>query len=150
MVSIGRVRTPRRWTSGDIAAELRRRILSGEVPAHARIGTIASLAQEFQVARGTIGLAVKRLPPGLVTAVPGSGIFVTDPAERPDPEGTGDEDAAARLAAAEARILELEQLAGELHSYVIDLYSRMGVPYPGWPRGMAAAVPGSEETGTRP
>jgi DNA-binding FadR family transcriptional regulator len=153
------VTTARRWTSGEIAGELRRRILAGEIQPHAPVGPLRSIAGEFGVARGTAGLAVRQLTAtGLITTRPGSGIYAADPADLPVPEAAGPEHgnltvllAAGQLASYEARLTAAEQLIGELQAYIIDLYARMGASYPGWPRsGATPAADTDGEAGTSP
>lgn len=65
-----------------IAAILRQRIDSGQIPPGRRIPSLVELEQEFHVARDTLRKAVQVLKDeGRVETVVGMGIFVKTPAD---------------------------------------------------------------------
>ncbi|MFE1358877.1 GntR family transcriptional regulator [Streptomyces harbinensis] len=65
-----------------IAADLRRRIESGEIPPGRRIPSMVELEQQWGVARDTLRKATQVLKDeGLVETVTGMGIFVVDRSE---------------------------------------------------------------------
>lgn len=65
-----------------IAAILRQRIDSGDIPPGRRIPSLVELEQEFDVARDTLRKAVQVLKDeGRVETVPGMGIYVKTPAD---------------------------------------------------------------------
>lgn len=60
-----------------VAAEVRKRIESGEIPPGRRIPSLTEMEAEFGVARDTLQKAVKLLKEeGLVETVTGMGVFV--------------------------------------------------------------------------
>jgi len=62
-----------------LAAILRERITSGEIPPGRRIPSHTELEQEFELARGTIKKALALLKgEGLLVTAPGRGLFVVD------------------------------------------------------------------------
>lgn len=62
-----------------VAAILRERIASGEIPPGRRIPSMVELEEEFGIARDTIRKAVKVLrDEGLVQTVTGLGVFVVE------------------------------------------------------------------------
>jgi GntR family transcriptional regulator len=62
-----------------LADELRRQILSGEIPPHRPIPSKKTLTQTYGVAGATVDKAIRQLKDeGLVRTVMGMGIFVTD------------------------------------------------------------------------
>jgi len=65
--------------SKQIAAELRARIVSGEIPPGRRIPSLTELEQSYDVARDTLRKAVRILrDEGLVETVQGMGVYVID------------------------------------------------------------------------
>ena len=67
-----------------LADELRRQISSGKIPVHRPIPSKKTLVQAFGVAPGTVERALDVLKAeGLLETVPGRGLYVTDPQERP-------------------------------------------------------------------
>jgi GntR family transcriptional regulator len=62
-----------------LAAILRKRIQSGEIPAGRAIPSLVQLEQEFDLARDTLRKAVQVLKDeGLVETVPGMGVYVRE------------------------------------------------------------------------
>jgi len=62
-----------------IADQLRKRILSGEIPPGRRIPSLTELEQTYDVARDTLRKAVQVLKDeGLVETVQGMGVYVID------------------------------------------------------------------------
>ena len=69
--------------SQQLAAILRARILSGEIPPHRALPSRKTLCEEWDIAAGTADKAIGILrKEGLVRTVFGLGIFTTDPADR--------------------------------------------------------------------
>lgn len=65
-----------------VAAVLRERIDSGEIPAGRRIPSLVEMEQEFGVARDTLRKAVQVLKDdGLVQTVTGMGVYVREQAQ---------------------------------------------------------------------
>lgn len=75
--------------SKQIAADLRARITSGDIPPGRRIPSLTELEQQYDVARDTLRKAVRILrDEGLVETVQGMGVYVVDPnAPQDDDEG---------------------------------------------------------------
>jgi DNA-binding GntR family transcriptional regulator len=101
-----------------VVAEMRRRIISGELPAGVNLSEIA-LAESFGVSRTPVREALKRLQTeGLVTIRPRVGTFVTTPSRREITELFEMkellEGAAARLLAQRGRVPELDRLEQNL------------------------------------
>jgi 5'-deoxynucleotidase YfbR-like HD superfamily hydrolase len=72
-----------------IAASIRAAILSGELEPGAQLPTGAELAQFFGVARTTVLSALRKLQDeGFVRSHRGAGVYVTEEASLPIPEGT--------------------------------------------------------------
>jgi DNA-binding transcriptional regulator YhcF (GntR family) len=115
----------RRLLHREIADSIRRRIESGELAPRARVGSLRSLSEPapvgFGVAKGTVERAVNELrEEGLVETIPGSGIFVTDPAARViRSQGVGSlEDLEERWV---QRFAELDGRFAELLGVILDL-----------------------------
>lgn len=101
-----------------VVAEMRRRIISGELPAGVNLSEVA-LAESFGVSRTPVREALKRLQSeGLVTIRPRVGTFVTTPSRREITELFEMkellEGAAARLLALRGRVPELDRLEQNL------------------------------------
>ena len=101
-----------------VIAEMRRRIISGELEAGVNLSEIA-LAESFGVSRTPVREALKRLQSeGLVTIRPRVGTFVTTPSRREITELFEMkellEGAAARLLALRGRVPELDRLEQNL------------------------------------
>jgi DNA-binding GntR family transcriptional regulator len=101
-----------------VVAEIRRRIISGELPAGVNLSEVA-LAESFGVSRTPVREALKRLQSeGLVTIRPRVGTFVTTPSRREITERFEMkellEGAAARLLALRGRVPELDRLEQNL------------------------------------
>ncbi|MET9760944.1 GntR family transcriptional regulator [Streptomyces sp. NPDC006372] len=103
---------------GRVIAEMRRRIISGDLPAGANLSEIA-LAESFGVSRTPVREALKQLQTeGLVEIRPRVGTFVTAPSRREITELFEMkellEGAAARLFARRGRVPELDRLEQNL------------------------------------
>jgi DNA-binding GntR family transcriptional regulator len=103
---------------GRVIAEMRRRIISGEVAPDVALSEVA-LAEEFGVSRTPVREALKQLQTeGLVETRPRVGTFVTTPSRREITEMFEMkellEGAAARLLAQRGRVPELERLQENL------------------------------------
>ncbi|MEW2400750.1 GntR family transcriptional regulator [Streptomyces sp. NPDC046862] len=103
---------------GRVIAEMRRRIISGELPAGGSLSEIA-LAESFGVSRTPVREALKQLQTeGLVEIRPRVGTFVTAPSRREITELFEMkellEGAAARLLARRGRVPELDRLEQNL------------------------------------
>ncbi len=120
-----------------VAADLRTQIESGELLPGAQLPSNAQLRGIYSVSNTVIRDAINELRrSGLVIGQQGKGVFVrTEPGAgaRPGPAG----DLEQRLAALEGRIAEpssevqsLRREVAILRTYIIDLYTRMGYPYP--------------------
>jgi DNA-binding GntR family transcriptional regulator len=101
-----------------VVAEIRRRIISGELPAGVNLSEVA-LAESFGVSRTPVREALKRLQSeGLVTIRPRVGTFVTTPSRREITQLFEMkellEGAAARLLALRGRVPELDRLEQNL------------------------------------
>jgi GntR family transcriptional regulator len=115
------IRPGRRSIHHEIAESIRQRIESGELAPRARIGTLRSLSDSSGAAKGTVERAVDQLrEEGLVVTVPGSGIFVTEPAARAirSTDMGGVEDLEERW---QQRFAELDSRFAELLGVVLDL-----------------------------
>jgi 5'-deoxynucleotidase YfbR-like HD superfamily hydrolase len=81
--------TDTRERNVQIAASIRAAILSGELEPGAQLPTGAELAQFFGVARTTVLSALRKLQDeGFVRSHRGAGVYVTEEASLPVPEGT--------------------------------------------------------------
>ncbi|TDC77164.1 GntR family transcriptional regulator [Streptomyces hainanensis] len=105
---------------GRVIAELRRRIISGDLPAGASLSEVA-LAESFGVSRTPVREALKQLQTeGLVEIRPRVGTFVTAPSRREIAELFEMkellEGAAARLLAQRGRVPELDRLEENLRA----------------------------------
>jgi DNA-binding GntR family transcriptional regulator len=103
---------------GRVIAEMRRRIITGEIAAQVNLSELA-LAEEFGVSRTPVREALKQLQTeGLVEIRPRVGTFVTSPSRREITELFEMkellEGAAARFLAQRGRVPELEQLMANL------------------------------------
>lgn len=68
-----------------VAAILRGRIASGELPPNRPVPSVAQLVQEFEIARGTAIKALEVLrSEGLVRVVVGRGTYVVPQLEKPE------------------------------------------------------------------
>jgi GntR family transcriptional regulator len=132
-----------------VAADLRAQIERGELSAGAQLPSNAQLRGIYSVSNTVVRDAINELRrAGLVVGQQGKGVFVrSEPGEgaRTAPA----EDLERRLAALEGQIAEpspevqsLRREVAILRTYIIDLYARMGYPYP---REMAEE-PASEDT----
>jgi GntR family transcriptional regulator len=70
-----------------VADHLAARIAAGELKPNARLSAERDLAEEYGVAYLTVRRAMKELRErGLIVTVHGKGTYVTDPADRPEPD----------------------------------------------------------------
>ena len=120
-----------------VAADLRAQIERGELSPGAQLPSSAQLRGIYAVSNTVIRDAIRELRrAGLVVGQQGKGVFVQSEsggAARPAPA----EDLERRLAALEGQIAEpssevqsLRREVAILRTYIIDLYTRMGYPYP--------------------
>ena len=105
---------------GRVIAEMRRSIISGEIPADVSLSELA-LAEKFGVSRTPVREALKQLQTeGLVEIRPRVGTFVTSPSRREITELFEMkellEGAAARLLAQRGRVPELDRLEANLEA----------------------------------
>lgn len=129
------------------ADDLRKRISKGEFGPGERLPSIRDLAAEYGVAPQTMQNALRELRNAkLVVAQQGRAFFVRDPGREETVETDAD-----RLSAAEAglrdlqeRITAVEGYNADLRALIMDVYGRLGQPYPREaPQGAAR----SEQTG---
>lgn len=128
-----------------VADDLRKQIADGSLPVGHVIGSTSQLMSRYEVSSTVVRKAIEQLQAeGLVIGHPGKGVFVRHTPDEAAAESVTLEDLSRRLAALEARDDErragagdgLEELQGlrrevaVLRTYVIDLYARMGLPYP--------------------
>lgn len=115
------------------AEDLRRRISKGEFGPGERLPSIRDLAAEYGIAPQTMQNALRELRQAkLVVAQQGRAFFVRDP-DRPQAV----EPDAERLSAAEGvlrdlqeRVTAVERENSDLRVRIMDLYGRIGQPYP--------------------
>lgn len=120
-----------------VAADLRAQIERGELTPGAQLPSNAQLRGIYSVSNTVIRDAINELRrAGLVIGQQGKGVFVLS--ESGEGERTAPvEGLERRLAALEGRIAEpssevqsLRREVAILRTYIIDLYTRMGYPYP--------------------
>ena len=135
-----------------VAADLRAQIERGELTPGAQLPSNAQLRGIYSVSNTVIRDAINELRrAGLVIGQQGKGVFVLS--ESGEGERTAPvEGLERRLAALEDRIAEpssevqsLRREVAILRTYIIDLYTRMGYPYP---REMAEE-PAAEDTSSK-
>lgn len=144
------VEMPGRPAYQQIADSLRNDIASGRLPVGQAVGSTVQLMQQYGVSSTVVRKAVEQLrAEGLVVGHPGKGVFV-----RATPAETAEESAtlagvAADLAevrkeiaalAGEARdskvevlsqsVTELKRQVASLQAHLVELYARVGQPYP--------------------
>jgi DNA-binding FadR family transcriptional regulator len=132
-----------------IAADLRRRIHTGEISVGERLHSSRELMSDYGVASMTVHQAIKVLrDEGLVVSHPGRGVYVADDALTAavgsDDDEAGDVstqigqlraqlEAAAQstdVADLQGEVQELRRQLGRLEGHLIDLYARVGQTYP--------------------
>jgi GntR family transcriptional regulator len=145
-----------------IADELRRSIKAGELKPGDRLTSGRELAAEWGVAAMTVHQAIRVLrEEELVVSAQGRGVYVRsaeDTRTADESSEPTEPDFAVQLHALHERIDHLEELVGDqalrgeiddlkrqlgnLNSQMIDLYAKLGQPYP----GSSAADTGSRRT----
>lgn len=135
-----------------IADELRAAIKSGRLVAGQKLDSSRELAASYNVAPMTIHQAMRQLrTDGLVVSAQGRGVFVADPSSAP--AETGDEAltkaidelrrdvetltqratsdvSTANVVALRDEVAELRKQVGAVQAQLIELYGRVGLPYP--------------------
>jgi DNA-binding GntR family transcriptional regulator len=90
-----------------VAADIRRRVASGELPPGTRLPAAKDIAEEMGVSRNTVNKAMTQLRhEGIVEGRPGYGTFVRGASEKPS--------AAAVAAELRAKAEELSRLADQI------------------------------------
>lgn len=121
-----------------VADDLRRKIRSGEkYGVGDRLPSIRALAKEYGISPQTAQNALRELRlEGLVVSQQGRAFFVRDP-DRPTTSEVSELDPE-RLTAVESelqdlreRVVALAEREADLQTLIMDLYSRLGQPYPG-------------------
>lgn len=139
-----------------VAADLRSQIERGDLSPGAQLPSSARLQEIYSVSNTVIRDAVKELRrAGLVVGQQGKGVFVQEPDRTASDDGSPLPDLERRLEALErqanapadadvsAEIQGLRREVAILRTYIIDLYARMGAPYP---REMGGEGVDSEES----
>lgn len=120
-----------------VAAELRSQIESGELAPGDKLLSNAELRARYSVSNTVIRDAINDLRrAGLVVGQQGKGVFVASPAQGAG--GTSPNELAARVQALEDRVdspkgddaQDLRSQITDLRDSVIDLYTRLGFPFP--------------------
>ena len=104
----------------EIADEIRRRILTGEVGPGERVGTYESLSKDYGAAIGTIRNAITVLADeALITTIQGVGIFVAEPLPPADRAHSAEYvDVMRQLAAIGQEVKQLGERIAELEGMV--------------------------------
>lgn len=131
------------------ADDLRKRIRAGEFGPGKRLPSIRRLAEDYEISPQTMQNALRELRnENLVVAQQGRAFFVRDP-DRPVSGTTGA--GADRLASVETELHDLQERVAaveadnaDLRAAIMDLYGRMGQPYP---RKASKGTARSEQTG---
>jgi DNA-binding GntR family transcriptional regulator len=137
-----------------VADDLRSQIASGRLPVGEPIPSTAQLIQRYRVSSTVVRQAVARLRgEGLVVGQPGKAVYVRATPDEIERESLQLEDLAQRVDAVRTEldalaeqvngkpnaadlieirdeIKQLRRAFGVLQTHVMDLYSRMGQPYP--------------------
>jgi DNA-binding GntR family transcriptional regulator len=133
-----------------IAHELREKIAAGDLPVGAAIPSTSQLSRQYRVSITVVRAAIRELrQEGLVIGQPGKAVYVRATPENAAHERAQLEDVAAEvkqlraeLADMAARVApsaiedlrweldELRRHLGTVHTQLIDLYGRLGQPYP--------------------
>lgn len=137
-----------------VAADLRSQIERGDLSPGAQLPSSTRLQEIYSVSNTVIRDAVKELRrAGLVVGQQGKGVFVQEPGGAATDNGTPLADLERRLEALEreanasaetdvsAEIKSLRREIANLQTYIIDLYTRIGAPYP---REMGEEATGEE------
>lgn len=109
-----------------IEREIRDQIASGQLEPHEQLPSTAQLAEVYAVSMRTVSSALANLKAsGLVEGRQGRGYFVADAqqAASSDP-----------VQVLTGEVAELRELVGVLQTHLIELYGRLGQPYPGTER----------------
>lgn len=117
------------------ADDLRKRIKKGEFPPGTALPSIRTLAREYEISPQTVQNALRELRLAkLIAGQQGRGLYVRDPGRQEVEEG---QDEASRLAEVEAELQSLQDRVAavegdnqDLEARIMDLYARMGQPYP--------------------
>jgi DNA-binding transcriptional regulator YhcF (GntR family) len=126
-----------------VADDLRKQIADGTLPIGQAIGSTSQLMARYSVSSTVVRKAVELLrEEGLLIGQPGKGVFIRRTPDQAAAESVTLDDLAQRIEALEARgvshskvdgleeVRSLRQELVVLRTYVIDLYARMGFPYP--------------------
>jgi len=144
------VEMPGRPAYQQIADSLRNDIASGRLPVGQAVGSTARLMKQYGVSSTVVRKAVEQLRiDGLVVGQPGKGVFVrATPAETAEESATlagvaaGLAEVREEIAAitGEARdsklevlsqaVTELRRQVATLQAHLVELYARVGQPYP--------------------
>jgi DNA-binding transcriptional regulator YhcF (GntR family) len=118
-----------------IADDLRRQISDGKISPGAPLPSIANLAETYGVAGATIQNALRVLKEeNIVESVPTRGFYVRDLSQPEGAVGQADltelAEVRSELRDLQERVTELEGDNADLRAVIMDLYGRMGQPYP--------------------
>lgn len=143
-----------------IADRLRSQIASGELPVGSAIPSTAQLSKQYGVSITVVRAAINQLrADGLVVGQPGKAVYVRATPEaaarervqledlaaqikevRSDVDDLARRDESSAIERLRADVADLRRQLGVFHAQLMDLYSRMGQPYP----HEDARVPGRE------
>lgn len=121
-----------------VAVEIAERIRDGQTPVGEKIASHRELAERSGASIGTVKRAIGYLQDaGVLKSAQGSGVFVQRiPADELDFE-TSDDDLPGRITRTEQAVAELvdneadlRKTVGEMQAHLIELYARLGQPYP--------------------
>lgn len=133
-----RVTTPN-TTWQRVALDIADRIRNGETPIGSKIASYQQLADRNSASFGTVKRAIEHLrDTGILQGAQGSGVFVLRVPDKeldftaPSPDELAGrvarvEDALGKLAAENT---DLREIVGLLQAHLIELYARLGQPYP--------------------
>jgi DNA-binding GntR family transcriptional regulator len=150
-----------------IADELREQIAAGDVPVGAAVPSTAQLSSRYKVSVTVVRAAIRELrEEGLVFGQPGKAVYVKATPERVAAERIELEGVAAEVKQLRAELAdvtqqvdasaieevrreldELRRHVGTVQAHLIDLYARVGQPYPRDER-QAATGPAADSTRT--
>lgn len=138
IVQTGDVTTPN-ITWQRIVFDLAKRIRSGETPVGSKIPSNRELAERYGASAGTVKRAVEYLRnDGALQGAQGSGVFVARvPPDEIDFSVTTLGEVTDKIARIEKAVASLEsdrvdlrEIVGLLQTHLIELYARLGQPYP--------------------
>jgi GntR family transcriptional regulator len=108
-----------------VAGDLRSQIDRGTLPPGAQLPSSSQLREIYSVSNTVIRDAINELRrSGLVVGQQGKGVFVRETA----PEGTMSDPELREL---QGKVATLEEDTADLRALIMDLYGRLGQPYPG-------------------